>query len=312
MAIRAHIAALFVLAVAASPVCHAAEEIELAGPDWKAGDSLRLEVKKEKSRTELGKPPRSGGSRSVLKLRVLEATAQGGYVLSAEYEQITRLGAAALTPAIQLAAQSMLEAVRAMRLEIELDEQYEPTRIRNLPQVRPQLVALFQMLDESRPGVEAAQTMERLLQNDQVATALLLREVKPFFGLMGTRIELGRHGPSAFDMPNPLGSGSVSGTTELTATATEQKPRAVKVQIENRPDNASIAKMAEVMIRAMDVSVPDGKLDEVFRSASFVDRTVYELREDRDGIPEVVTHTREISAGPFFSREVTTLRLLAR
>lgn len=204
-------AALLVL-----PLLSWAQELTLR-PSLRVGDSFELEL--VRVREDSRRPQANGKSRTVVRVRVLEAGPKG-FVL--EWQQ----GATAFdNPEIvkNPIAAAAANAVKDMSIEAILGSDGEYVGLRNQAEVAGKLQSMLdgmlssigkQLRDPSQR--QTVETLARRLMSPEFLLSAAASDVQTYFGLHGAVLVKGKSVETAIQQPSPLGSGTVPATFRVT------------------------------------------------------------------------------------------------
>jgi len=204
-------AALLVL-----PLLSWAQELTLR-PSLRVGDSFELEL--VRVREDSRRPQANGKSRTVVRVRVLEAGPKG-FVL--EWQQ----GATAFdNPEIvkNPIAAAAANAVKDMSIEAILGSDGEYVGLRNQAEVAGKLQSMLdgmlssigkQLQDPSQR--QTVETLARRLMSPEFLLSAAASDVQTYFGLHGAVLVKGKSVETPIQQPSPLGSGTVPATFRVT------------------------------------------------------------------------------------------------
>ena len=181
------------------------------------GDSFELEL--VRVREDSRRPQANGKSRTVVRVRVLEAGPKG-FVL--EWQQ----GATAFdNPEIvkNPIAAAAANAVKDMSIEAILGSDGEYVGLRNQAEVAGKLQSMLdgmlssigkQLQDPSQR--QTVETLARRLMSPEFLLSAAASDVQTYFGLHGAVLVKGKSVETPIQQPSPLGSGTVPATFRVT------------------------------------------------------------------------------------------------
>lgn len=182
-------------------------------PSLQVGDEFEIEF--IRSREDARRPQTNGKSRTVVHVRVLEASPKG-FVLD------WRQGATSVTnPEIvkNPVAAAAANAVKDLRLEVVLDPNGSFAGLRNQAEVTAKLQSVIENLlasfRQQLPDAQQRQAVEALVHRLMAPPVLLAAasgDVQTYFGLHGAIVTKGKPVENSIHQASPLGAGTIPAT----------------------------------------------------------------------------------------------------
>ncbi len=276
--------------------------------DWKVGETLRLEVVKERIDAAGGKETPAGTSRSILEARV-KARNRQGYVFVWTYSAgwLDEVAQGRLP----VSTERLQEVAGDLSLVMQTDETGVPQRLLN----RDEAVAVFKrVLDElfkgkqGEPPAPAVSEVVAMMTKPEVVESLLLRSAQVFYFVCGAALAVGETVEYADALPNPFGGDPFpsKGSFLLQEHRPERDEAVIAWQQEIDREKASAA-IAAILRRLM----PDGgPTDAEMPTLDIRDRATYTM-DTKTGWPRAVEWSRTIAAADRVRTDRMTMKAKA-
>ena len=283
-----------------------AQELTLR-PSLQLGDTFELEF--SRAREDSRRPQTNAKSRTVVRVRVLEAGPKG-FVLDWQPGETAFDNPEIVKNPIAAAAAN---AVKDMRLEAILGPDGAYAKLRNEAEVLSKLqsmldgmlMSLGQQLQDASQR-QTVETLARRLLSPQLLLSAAANDVQTYFGLQGVTLAKGKPIETAIQQPSPLGSGTIPATFRVTLESLDAHQ--ANLSSATAYDARALVELTKQLIAQAAPSATPSLPSTVEMSDS--GRYVYNRAF---GIMNEVTITRRIVAGEGITRvDSRQIRLLTR
>lgn len=313
-------AAALALAAQVAGSAHAGEEPAASGRRLelsmrpKAGDVIRLELRKEHERQMPNQPPQRSANLLRVTIEVLESGPQGTVVRWSHLRPETAPSQNAGTSFAD--AESIWELVQEIRYELEFDPGGEFVQLRNYDEVRPlvdrmlaQMEAVLARRGDAAAARQATELVQRMFSDRGNLESVLLREPRMFFFPMGKSFPI--DAPREYDaqLSNPFGGPGLPahGVLRVDWVDGNNGLAAVTMDQNLHPDSARI------VIESLMAKIPperrpkDTDLDQLKVEISDLARYTVNLR---DALPERMDFERSARVPGGYRRDAVIMRRL--
>lgn len=276
------------------------------GPKFRAGQVLRLELKKTREDNRAGRP--TGTSTTPITLRVLKADVNGFVVDWIPAETRFEDPAQASHPIFQFAS----KILKDLHLEAVLNSSGAFQRLRNQTAVETKMQlavdSMMAKLAESIPEPRRQQTLEAMsrMVTPKVLIAAATREVQLYFALYGIEIEKGKPFDGNVDVPNPLGEGSLSSQIRINVKEIDPSAEEVQLTLEQRYDPDALLSLLPAALGTVGPRLASAARS---RSGNVLDRGEFTFNT-RSGCMQRIQHERTATMGQVRRLDRTEISLL--
>jgi mRNA-degrading endonuclease toxin of MazEF toxin-antitoxin module len=252
-------------------------------PTLRAGDEFRLGL--VRSRQNSVQPQQSGGSRTVITVRVLSISPDRSIVEWDQGDTVLDNPQLAQNPILAAA----LQAARNLRVHLVLNAEGELTGVANRDEIVATLKSMLETITRELAGrlsEEQRAAMQGLVGQVLSPDALIAgatREAAIYFGLNGISLTSGEMAETTIEQPSPFGGGVIPAVFRVRLQSVT--PDSASVTTATTYDRAALSRMTEELIRQAAAAVPaDARanmppMDMADEGTYLFDRTLGLMRE---------------------------------
>lgn len=291
------------LTMAASAALCAEAQVDLR-PQWKAGEQVRYELTKTRT-----KKSGAATSRTDVRMEVIEATTKG-FLLRTVFGS-TRMDDPQ-TQAVQM-VERISSPLKDLDILMEVDHDGTVLRIRNWQEVRIALLKVTDMLTDlmrqqktPQPVIDQAiARVEQMYATEEGTRNTVMREVHLIFVPLGRTYSTVEPLEYTTDLPVLIGSGTIPAKGMFELTSIDHDKKLITIRWKQSADSSAVTNSVAKILEEGNKSTANRTADSPHMTLSddgeFVVNTI-------SGWPDVLTYTRKVTSGADAQTDTTTFK----
>jgi mRNA-degrading endonuclease toxin of MazEF toxin-antitoxin module len=223
-------------------------------PTLRAGDEFKLAL--VRSRQNSVQPQQSGGSRTVVNVRVLSVSPDRSVVEWVQGDTALDNPQLAQNPILAAA----LQAARDLRVHLELNPEGELSGVANRDEIVATLKSMLEAITRELSGRlsdeqrAAMQVVVAQVLSPEALIAGATREAAMYFGLDGMSLTSGEVAETTIEQPSPFGGGVIPGVFRVRLQSLTADSASVTTA--TTYERAALSRLTEDLIRQAGAAVP--------------------------------------------------------